>query len=207
MFSLLLFSTLARYKAHPPTKKPPSFSGPHREITCKYDHTHLGTKVNLSTMAKSVCICQDKSSVNQDEIQHPTFTDIENALPIYQEKGYIVVRGLFSADEVAQARSEISSICSQWYANYLKTGQEDETSNEIANRRPAWKEGHWRPAPGQEELGFRKLFRMTLHNDFFVRKAKHEKVNLQSCVSSLSVITCMLALLNTDRSNRVPLFG
>ena len=54
-------------------------------------------------------------------------------------KGYIVVRNLFSAEEVAQTCSEISSICTQWYADYLKTGQEDAACDEIANRRPAWK--------------------------------------------------------------------
>ena len=106
--------------------------------------------------------------------------DLESALPLFQEQGYIVMRGLFSADEIEQARSEISTICSQWYANYLKTGYEDKVSNEIANRRPAWKEGRWQPEPGQEELGFRKLFRMTLRNDFFARKAKHEKVDLRT---------------------------
>ena len=129
------------------------------------------------TMAKSICICQEKSSANQSKIQHPTFTDLESALSIFQEKGYIVVRNLFSAEEVAETCSEISSICTQWYANYLNTGQEDAACDEIANRRPAWKDGSWQPAPGQEELGFRKLFRMTLQNDFFARKAKHERVN------------------------------
>ena len=140
------------------------------------NHTHPRSKVNISTMAKSECICQEKNSARQSEIQHPTFTDLESALPIFQEKGYIVVRNLFSAEEVAQTCSEIRSICTQWYANYLKTGQEDAACDEIANRRPAWKEGRWQPGPGQEELGFRKLFRMTLQNDFFARKAKHEKV-------------------------------
>ena len=128
-------------------------------------------------MATSNCICQEKSSGNRGKIQHPTFTDLESALSTFQENGYIVVRNLFSAEEVEETCSEISSICTQWYANYLKTGQEDAACDEIANRRPAWKDGSWQPAPGQEELGFRKLFRMTLQNDFFARKAKHEKVN------------------------------
>jgi hypothetical protein len=130
-------------------------------------------------MAKSDCLCREKSLASQSRIQYPTFSDLESASSIFQENGYIVVRNLFSAEEIAETCSEISSICTQWYANYLKTGEEDAACDEIANRRPAWKDGSWRPAPGQEELGFRKLFRMTLRNDFFAGNAKHEKVNLR----------------------------
>lgn len=129
-------------------------------------------------MAKSDCPCQHKSSSSSAATQLPTFTDLESAGPLFQENGYFIVRGVFSAEEVAQACSEITTICSEWYANYLKTGTEDETLNEIANRRPAWRDGSWRPAPGQEELGFRKLFRMTLHSEFFARMAKHDKVGI-----------------------------
>ena len=121
---------------------------------------------------ESECGCRIKS-----DVQYPTFTDLDNAAAIFKEKGYIVVRNLFSAEEIAQTCSEISKICSEWYANFLATSQEDEKANEIANRRPAWKNGSWKPEPGQEELGFRKLFRMTVQNEFFSQKAKHEKVH------------------------------
>ena len=130
-------------------------------------------------MAKSECVCENRGSfaATQKDTRLPTFTDLESGAALFQEHGYVVVRNLFSAEEVQQACSEISAICSQWYDNYLKTGgKEDESANEIANRRPAWRDGSWRPAPGQEELGFRKLFRMTLQSEFFARKAKHEKV-------------------------------
>ena len=152
-------------------------------------------------MAKRACLCP---ATNRSEIQHPTFTDLESALSIFQEKGYIVVRNLFSAEEVAETCSEISSICRQWYANYLKTGQEDAACDEIANRRPAWKDGSWQPAPGQEELGFRKLFRMTLQNDFFARKAKHEKVSIK--IASLSIAPCTI-FISTDYSYCVSILG
>ena len=122
------------------------------------------------------CVCRNKSPTLQSDTSCPTFTDLEGAVALYQEKGYIVIPHLFSAKEVAQSCSEISKICSQWYDNYLKTGHED-FANDVASRRAAWRDGSWRPAPGQEELGFRKLFRMTLHSDFFARMAKHEKVS------------------------------
>ena len=120
----------------------------------------------------SECGCKKR----ENGFQYPTFSDLESAALLFRDNGYIVVRNLFSVDEVAQTCSEISKVCSQWYANFLKTGQEDKTANEIANRRPAWRNGSWQPEPGQEELGFRKLFRMTVQNEFFAQKAKHEKV-------------------------------
>lgn len=101
---------------------------------------------------------------------------------------------------------QLDILCTQWYANYLKSGREDAACDEIVNRRPAWKDGSWRPAPGQEELGFRKLFRMTLQNDFFARKAKHEKVNHcnKVCQAFNTNVSC---ICNTDRSYCVSLVG
>ena len=61
-------------------------------------------------MAKSDCLCKEKISGNQSGIQYPTFTDLESASSTFQENGYIVVRNLFSAEEVAETCSEISSI-------------------------------------------------------------------------------------------------
>ena len=111
-------------------------------------------------MAKSVCICQSRSSPLPSEIQYPTYTDVESAESLLEEHGYFVVRGLFSADEVKQVCAGISSVCNEWYENYARTGEEGNDWEEIANRRPAWMEGSWSPEPGQEELGFRRLFRV-----------------------------------------------
>lgn len=74
-------------------------------------------------------------------------------------------------------RGAVTDICKKWYANFLKTGQEGPDWEEVANRRPAWKEGSWQPESGQEELGFRRLYRMTLHEEFFVKMCRHHKVS------------------------------
>ena len=154
------------------------------------------------------CCCQRSDF----HFQYPTFTDLDSAAVLFKDKGYIVVRNLFSADEVAQTCSEISKICTQWYASFLATGQEDQTANEIANRRPAWRNGSWKPEPGQEELGFRKLFRMTVQNEFFAGKAKHEKVRcmhetqilkfcctdiLKACLALLQIVPIVSRLLDS----------
>ena len=128
-------------------------------------------------MARSVCICQNRSSpLPPSEIQYPIYTGVDSAESLLDEHGYFVVRGLFSADEVKQVCDAISSVCTEWYENYVKTGEEGNDWEEIANRRPAWKEGTWTPEPGQEELGFRRLFRVCAEKEFFARMCRHERV-------------------------------
>ena len=88
-------------------------------------------------------------------------------------------RGLLTAEEVESVRAEISSLVSNWYAKFVKTGVDGNDWEEVANRKPSWKEGRWRPAsdsPTDIELGFRRLYRVTLQSQFFDRLSKHEKV-------------------------------
>ncbi len=76
-------------------------------------------------------------------------------------------------------KSEISAIVTKWYTQWLKTGIDGNDWETTANRKPAWKEGRWQPAsdePADIELGFRRLYRMTLESQLFDRMAKHEKV-------------------------------
>lgn len=92
-----------------------------------------------------------------------------------------MLRGILSAEEVQSIKEEISAVVSQWYANWNKTGVEGKDWEEVANRKPAWKEGRWTPASSSEddvELGFRRLYRLTVENKFFDRLSKHEKVTV-----------------------------
>ena len=130
-------------------------------------------------MAKSACICQNRSSPLPSEIQYPTtiYSDVDTADALLDKHGYFVIRDFFTADEVKQVADEISSVCAEWYENFLKTGKEENDWEDIVNRRPAWKDGSWQPEPGEEELGFRRLFRVCAEKEFFARAARHEKVN------------------------------
>ena len=136
---------------------------------------------NRAKMAKTACICQNRSSPLPSEIQYPTYTGVDSAESLLEEHGYFVVRGLLSADEVKQVCGAITSVCSEWYDNYVRTGEEGNDWEEIANRRPAWKEGRWTPEPGQEELGFRRLFRVCAEKEFFARMTRHERVQNSNC--------------------------
>ena len=128
-------------------------------------------------MAKTACICQDrKTGPLPSDFQYPTYTGVDSAESLLDEHGYFVIRGLFTNEEVGQVRDAISGVCSEWYENYVKTGKEGSDWEEIANRRPAWKDGKWSPEPGQEELGFRRLFRVCAEKEFFARMCRHEKV-------------------------------
>lgn len=129
-------------------------------------------------MAKPACVCQNRRFPLPSEIHYPTYSGPDSAETLLEENGYFVIRGLLSSDEVGQVCSEITSICKDWYDNYVKTGKEGADWEEVANRRPAWKDGTWQPEPGQEELGFRRLFRVCVEREFFARMAGHEKVHL-----------------------------
>ena len=154
----------------------------HHTCTC---HAVAKVKVKRSTiakqrkMAKSACICQNRSSPLPREIQYPTttYSDVDSAEALLEKHGYFVIRGLFTSDEVKQVCDEISSVCAEWYDKFVKTGKEGSDWEEIVNRRPAWKDGSWQPEPGEEELGFRRLFRVCAEKEFFARAARHEKVN------------------------------
>ena len=98
-----------------------------------------------------------------------------------------VPRGILSAEEVQSIKEEISSVVSRWYSNWTKTGVEGKDWMEIANRKPAWKEGRWKPSSEDDvELGFRRLYGLTRENKFFDRLSKHEKVLLFSVVGDLA---------------------
>ncbi len=88
-------------------------------------------------------------------------------------------RQLLTSEEVESIKSEISAIVAKWYTQWLETGMDGNDWETAANREPAWKEGRWQPAsdkPADIELGFRRLYRMTLESQLFDRIAKHEKV-------------------------------
>jgi hypothetical protein len=130
------------------------------------------------------CICQKRAVPLQFPIEYPTLGKGEDPIPVLNKEGYFVVRGLLNSKEVEESSDVITDICKKWYANFVKTGKEGPDWEEVANRRPAWKDGTWRPEPGQEEMGFRRLYRMTQFEDFFVRMCRHPEV---SCSLSLCV--------------------
>lgn len=122
------------------------------------------------------CICKKRAAPLQFPLDYPTLNEGQDPVQVLNQEGFFVVRGLLSNQEVEECRDAVSDICRKWYANYLKTGKEGKDWEEVANRRPAWKDGSWQPEPGQEELGFRRLYRMTQYEDFFVQMCRHREV-------------------------------
>ncbi len=103
-------------------------------------------------------------------------SDGDDPVALLNEDGYFVVRGFLSLEEVDEVRQAITNIYQKWYDNFEKTGKEGPDWEEVANRRPAWKNGSWTPEPGQEEYGFRRLYRMTQFEPFFFQHCGHQKV-------------------------------
>ena len=115
---------------------------------------------------------------HQFPLDYPTLKDGGDPIQTLNKEGYFVVRGLLSSKEVEESREAVSDICKKWYANFVETGKEGPDWEEVANRRPTWKDGSWKPEPGQEELGFRRLYRMTQFEDYFVRNCRHSEVSV-----------------------------
>lgn len=133
------------------------------------------------------CICQKRAVPLLFPLDYPTLGEGEDPTQVLNKDGYFVVRGLLSNKEVEDSRDAISDICRKWYSNFVRTGKEGPDWEEVANRRPAWKDGSWKPEPGQEELGFRRLYRMTEFEDFFVQMCRHPEVS----VACKTVLKCV----------------
>lgn len=133
------------------------------------------------------CICKQRKVPLQFPLEYPTLKEGEDPAQRLKEDGYFVMRDFLSTKEVEECRQAITDICLKWYARYAETGKEGPDWEEVANRRPAWKNGTWTPDPGQEELGFRRLYRMTQFEPFFVQMCRHEKVCSCSYVTLLLV--------------------
>lgn len=80
----------------------------------------------------------------------------------YTENGYFIVDDLISSEDVEAVRQEISAIIQQY----------PDVPEELVQLEPSVASGEIQPA--DVELGVRKLFRMTKHNDFFRRLAFHD---------------------------------
>ena len=123
------------------------------------------------------CLCQKRSTPLNFPIDYPSIKNGQDPVHLLSKDGYFIARGLLSKQEVEDCRGAVTDVCKKWYDNFMKTGQEGPDWEEVANRRPAWKEGRWQPEEGQEELGFRRLYRMTLHEEFFEQMCRHHKVS------------------------------
>jgi len=86
---------------------------------------------------------------------------------------------MLSPEEMDRVRGEISQLVADWYERWTATGVEGKDWEEVANRKPAWKNGQWSPESGSTEdveLGFRRLYRMTLRSQLFDQLSKHERI-------------------------------
>ena len=123
------------------------------------------------------CLCKGRGVSPEFPLSYPTLTAGGDPEQLLHEDGYFVIRNLFTEEEVEECRKAVTDVCLKWYARYAETGKEGLDWEEVANRRPAWKNGTWHPEPGQEVVGFRRLYRMTPTEPFFAKMCKHEKVS------------------------------
>ena len=82
----------------------------------------------------------------------------------FENDGYFIVEGFLTTDEVESIRSEITSIVDRY----------PDVPEELVQIEPAVRRGTIKP--DNIELGVRKLFRMTLHNELFRSLAHHPEM-------------------------------
>ena len=83
----------------------------------------------------TACICRGRSEpLRQEDLQYIEWRDGADNLEAFKQHGYLVVRGLFSPQEVEDTKSEISRICKDWLEKLKTTGEDGNDWEEIANR-------------------------------------------------------------------------
>jgi ectoine hydroxylase-related dioxygenase (phytanoyl-CoA dioxygenase family) len=92
----------------------------------------------------------------------------------YRETGYVVLRNFLSTDEVQATNREISRVIDDWYTEFERTGQEGPDWEEVVNRDPLVRSGELHPIDRLHSV--RRLFRISVHLDYFKRLASHPKM-------------------------------
>ena len=78
------------------------------------------------------------------------------------------------SSEVEASKKEISRVIDDWYTEFERTGQEGPDWEEVVNRDPLVKSGELQPV--DRLCSIRRLFRISVHLDYFRRLASHPKV-------------------------------
>ena len=88
----------------------------------------------------------------------------EEQASAFDNDGYFILKGFLTADEVESIRREITAIVDRY----------PDVPEELVQIEPAARRGSVKP--DSVELGVRKLFRMTLHNELFRSLAHHPRM-------------------------------
>lgn len=103
-----------------------------------------------------------------------SFSLTDKLIEEYGQNGYLVLRNFFSSDEVEATKKEISRVIDDWYAEFERTGKEGPDWEEVVNRDPLVVAGQLKPVDHLHAV--RRLFRISVHVDFFKELARHPKV-------------------------------
>ena len=150
------------------------------------------------------CLCVHRKQPYVEAPSYPLWRKGEDNAATLSKHGYFVVRGLLTNEEVEETKEEITKVVSGWYEKQNQKKREGDDDGldweEIANRYtctatqcaqsltgrcikyyylsyrlPEIKEGS-KDAPSDPELAIRRLFRMSVHNQYFRDLSQRPKI-------------------------------
>lgn len=88
--------------------------------------------VQKMSASPRACLCTERAS--SPLLSYPEWREGEDNPKRLAADGYIVVRGLLSAGEVEDTKTEISRIVGEWYQRFRASGDEGFEHEELVNR-------------------------------------------------------------------------
>lgn len=86
----------------------------------------------MATVSK--CICVNGSHGANVTSQYPEWKEDEDNVESFRKNGYMVIRGLYTAEEVDVANREISETIKSWFDKLYRNEKEGNDWEEIVNR-------------------------------------------------------------------------
>ena len=85
-------------------------------------------------VVESKCICAESCHSPNATRRYPEWKEGENNLETFRNNGYMIVRGLYTAGEVEEAKKEIASLIKQWFEKLYRDEKEGNDWEEVVNR-------------------------------------------------------------------------
>lgn len=83
---------------------------------------------------ESRCICIKGTHGANCSYEYPEWKEGQDNVETFRKNGYMVVRGLYTGEEVDEANAEISSTIQAWFEKLYKNEKEGNDWEELVNR-------------------------------------------------------------------------
>ncbi len=85
-------------------------------------------------MVDSKCICVDSIRPPNTIRQYPEWTEGNNNVETFRKNGYMVIRGLYTDEQIVETNREISDTIKKWFEKLYRNEEEGNDWEELVNR-------------------------------------------------------------------------